>query len=152
MDPGSSEFFEDGRYKLRTEKRMCSLEEMVDYYENLVNAYPICSLEDGLAEDDWEGWQVMNGRLGDLIELIGDDLFVTNVAYIERGIREDSANAALIKLNHLDRNHRSGKDVSASGLGSVRVASQRRDRGQFYCRYDRGPEYRAPKDRRTRTR
>jgi enolase len=100
-DPASSEFFEDGRYNLRTEKRMCSSEEMVDYYENLVNAYPICSLEDGLAEDDWEGWQVLNGRLGDLIELIGDDLFVTNVAYIERGIRENSANAALIKLNQI---------------------------------------------------
>ena len=101
MDPASSEFFEDGRYNLRTEKRMCSSEEMVDYYGNLVDAYPICSLEDGLAEDDWEGWQLLNRRLGGLIELIGDDLFVTNVAYIERGIRENSANAALIKLNQI---------------------------------------------------
>ncbi|MGD8985034.1 MAG: phosphopyruvate hydratase, partial [Desulfobacteraceae bacterium] len=101
MDPASSEFFDDGRYNLRTEKRMCSSEEMVDYYGNLVDAYPICSLEDGLAEDDWEGWQVLNGRLGDLIELIGDDLFVTNVEYIERGIRENCANAALIKLNQI---------------------------------------------------
>ncbi len=80
---------------------MCSSEEMVEYFERLVKAYPICSLEDGLAEDDWEGWQVLNSRLGDLIELIGDDLFVTNVAYIERGIRESSANAALIKLNQI---------------------------------------------------
>jgi enolase len=101
MDPASSEFFEDGRYNLRTEKRMCSSEEMVEYYERLVSAYPICSLEDGLAEDDWEGWQVLNRRLGDLIELIGDDLFVTNVEYIARGIRENSANAALIKLNQI---------------------------------------------------
>jgi enolase len=101
MDPAASEFFEDSRYNLRTEKRTCSSEEMVDYYEKLVNAYPICSLEDGLAEDDWDGWQVLNRRLGDLIELIGDDLFVTNVEYIARGIQENSANAALIKLNQI---------------------------------------------------
>ena len=101
MDPASSEFFEDGRYNLRTEKRTCSSEEMVDYYEKLVNAYPICLLEDGLAEDDWGGWQILNNRLGDVIELVGDDLFVTNVEYIARGIREKSANAALIKLNQI---------------------------------------------------
>jgi enolase len=101
MDPASSEFFGDGRYNLRTEKRMCCSEEMVDYYEKLVNAYPICSLEDGLAEDDWEGWQILNSRLGDVIELVGDDLFVTNVEYIARGIRENCANAALIKLNQI---------------------------------------------------
>jgi enolase len=101
MDPAASEFFEDGRYNLRTEKRTCASEEMVDYYEKLVDAYPICSLEDGLAEDDWEGWKMLNHRIGDLIELIGDDLFVTNVAYIERGIRENCANAALIKLNQI---------------------------------------------------
>jgi len=101
MDPAASEFFENGRYNLRTEKRTCSSEEMVDYYEKLVNTYPICSLEDGLAEDDWEGWQILNRRIGDLIELIGDDLFVTNVEYIARGIRENCANAALIKLNQI---------------------------------------------------
>jgi enolase len=101
MDPASSEFFKDGRYNLRTENRTCSSEEMVDYYEKLVNAYPICSLEDGLAEDDWDGWQVLNQRLGGVIELVGDDLFVTNVKYIARGIRENSANSSLIKLNQI---------------------------------------------------
>jgi enolase len=101
MDPASSEFFEDGRYNLHTEKRTCSSEEMVDYYEKLVNAYPVCSLEDGLAEDDWDGWQVLNQRLGGVIELVGDDLFVTNVKYIARGIRENSANSSLIKLNQI---------------------------------------------------
>jgi enolase len=101
MDPAASEFFEDGAYNLRTENRTCSSEEMVDYYEKLAKAYPIISLEDGLAEDDWDGWQVLNSRLGDSIELIGDDLFVTNVEYIARGIRENSANAALIKLNQI---------------------------------------------------
>jgi len=70
-------------------------------YEKLINAYPICSLEDGLAEDDWEGWQILNRRLGNITELVGDDLFVTNVEYIARGIRENTANAALIKLNQI---------------------------------------------------
>jgi enolase len=101
MDPASSEFFEDGRYNLRTEKRTCSSMEMVDYYEKLVNAYPICLLEDGLAEGDWDGWRILNQRLGGVIELVGDDLFVTNVEYIARGIRENSANSALIKLNQI---------------------------------------------------
>jgi enolase len=101
LDPASSEFFEDGRYNLRTEKRTCSAEEMVDYLEKLVAAYPIVSIEDGLAEDDWDGWKVLNSRLGDSIELIGDDLFVTNIEYIERGIRENCANAVLIKLNQI---------------------------------------------------
>ncbi len=101
MDPASSEFFEEGRYNLRTEKRTCSSPEMVDYYERLVNAYPICLLEDGLAESDWDGWRILNQRLGGVIELVGDDLFVTNVEYIARGIRENSANSALIKLNQI---------------------------------------------------
>ncbi|MBW2057585.1 MAG: phosphopyruvate hydratase [Deltaproteobacteria bacterium] len=101
LDPASSEFFENGTYRLRTEKRTCTAGEMVDYYEKLVSTYPICLLEDGLAEDDWEGWQILNGRLGGVIELVGDDLFVTNVEYIARGIREKTANAALIKLNQI---------------------------------------------------
>jgi enolase len=101
LDPAASEFYEDGRYNLRTENRTCTSEEMVQYFEKLVDAYPICSIEDGLAEDDWDGWQILNQRLGRVIELIGDDLFVTNVAYIDRGIRENCANAALIKLNQI---------------------------------------------------
>jgi enolase len=101
LDPAASEFFEEGRYNLRTEKRTCSSEEMVDYFEKLIKAYPIISLEDGLAEDDWDGWKTLNRRLGDTIELVGDDLFVTNVEYIARGIEENCANAALIKLNQI---------------------------------------------------
>ncbi len=101
LDPAASEFFEDGRYNLRTENRTCSSEEMVDYYEKLAKAYPIISLEDGLAEDDWDGWKVLNDRLGDSVQLVGDDLLVTNVEYIARGIRENCANAALIKLNQI---------------------------------------------------
>ena len=101
LDPAASEFFEDGRYNLRTEKRSCSSLEMVDYLQKLIDTYPICSIEDGLAEDDWDGWQALNQRLGERIELIGDDLFVTNVEYIKRGIQEGSANAVLIKLNQI---------------------------------------------------
>ena len=101
MDPAASEFYEDGRYNLRTEKRTCTSEEMVDYFEKLMNTYPIVSIEDGLAEEDWEGWKILNSRLGDTIELVGDDLFVTNVEYIKRGIQEKSANAVLIKLNQI---------------------------------------------------
>jgi enolase len=101
LDPAASEFYEDGKYNLRTEKRTCNSEEMVDYFQKLIEAYPICSLEDGLAEDDWGGWQTLNQRLGDSVELIGDDLFVTNVEYIKRGIQEQSANSVLIKLNQI---------------------------------------------------
>jgi len=101
MDPAASEFYEDGRYNLRTEERTCTSEEMVDYFQKLVDIYPICSIEDALAEDDGGGWQVLNQRLGNSIELIGDDLFVTNVEYIKRGIQEQSANAVLIKLNQI---------------------------------------------------
>jgi len=101
LDPAASEFYEDGKYNLRTEKRTCSSEEMVDYFQKLIGAYPICSLEDGLAEDDWDGWKALNQRLGDSVELIGDDLFVTNVEYIKRGIQENCANSVLIKLNQI---------------------------------------------------
>ncbi|MDD4649336.1 MAG: phosphopyruvate hydratase, partial [Desulfoplanes sp.] len=86
---------------LRTEKRTVSAGEMVDYYEKLIKTYPVVLLEDGLAEDDWDGWKILNARLGGIIELVGDDLFVTNVERISRGIREDVANAALIKLNQI---------------------------------------------------
>ena len=101
IDPASSEFYEDAKYNLRTEKTKKTSEEMVAYYEKLVADYPIVLLEDGLAEDDWSGWPILNKALGGKIELVGDDLFVTNVKYIERGIRENLANAALIKLNQI---------------------------------------------------
>ncbi len=101
MDPASSGFFEDGKYLLRTENRKLSSAEMVDYYEKLVKDFPVVLLEDGMAEDDWEGWKLLNQRLGGIIELVGDDLFVTNVERIERGIKENAANAVLIKLNQI---------------------------------------------------
>jgi len=101
LDPASSGFFEEGLYHLRTENRKVSAEEMVAMYADWVARYPIAVLEDGLAEDDWAGWKKLNGRLGNMIELVGDDLFVTNVEHIARGIREGVANAVLIKLNQI---------------------------------------------------
>lgn len=101
IDPASSEFYESGKYRLRTENRSLSSAEMTDYYTELVDAYPICLLEDGLAEDDWDGWPVLNDSLGDRIELVGDDIFVTNVEYIAKGIELEAANSALIKLNQI---------------------------------------------------
>jgi len=101
LDPAASGFFEDGRYNLRTESRKVSSEEMVAVYADWAKRYPIAVLEDGLAEDDWAGWKILNRELGEKIELVGDDLFVTNVERIARGIREDVANAVLIKLNQI---------------------------------------------------
>jgi enolase len=101
MDPASSEFHRDGRYHLRRDGLELSSEEMAAYYSELVADYPICLLEDGLAEDDWTGWKALNRLLGQTIELVGDDLFCTNPLLIQRGIDEDVANAALIKLNQI---------------------------------------------------
>jgi enolase len=101
LDPASSGFFENGVYQLRTEGRSLGAQEMVSLYSDWVRKYPIAVLEDGLAEDDWDGWKILNHELGDKIELVGDDLFVTNVSRIARGIAEDAANAVLIKLNQI---------------------------------------------------
>ena len=101
LDPASSGFFEDGLYNLRTEDRKISSEEMVALYADWVKKYPIIVIEDGLAEDDWEGWKLLNKTLGDRVELVGDDLFVTNVQRIARGIEENTANGVLIKLNQI---------------------------------------------------
>ena len=101
LDPASSGFFEDGLYHLRTEGRKVGADEMVALYADWVAKYPIAVLEDGLAEDDWAGWKLLNRELGDKIELVGDDLFVTNVERIARGIEENVANAVLIKLNQI---------------------------------------------------
>lgn len=100
-DPAASEFFEAGRYRLRTENCELSSEEMITRYEVLIDRYPFVVLEDGLAQDDWAGWQQLNNRLGEKIELVGDDLFVTKVDRIVRGIEEQVANGVLIKLNQV---------------------------------------------------
>ena len=101
LDPASSGFYEDGLYNLRTEGRKVEAAEMVAMYADWVKKYPFVVLEDGLAEDDWDGWKLLNRELGGKIELVGDDLFVTNVERIQRGINENVANAVLIKLNQI---------------------------------------------------
>ena len=101
LDPASSGFYEDGLYHLRTEGRKVTAEEMVSLYAGWTREFPILVIEDGLAEDDWEGWKILNMALGGTIELVGDDLFVTNVERLARGIEEQVANAVLIKLNQI---------------------------------------------------
>ena len=101
IDGAVSSIYEDGVYHLRTENKKVKADEMVRMYEDWVRKYPILVLEDGLAEDDWDGWKLLNKTLGDKIELVGDDLFVTNVKRIARGIEEKAANAVLIKLNQI---------------------------------------------------
>jgi enolase len=101
MDPAMTELFEDGSYHLAREGRSLSGEEMVEYWVRLVGKYPIISIEDALDEDDWEHWQMLRARIGDRVQLVGDDLFVTNVERLKRGIKEGSANSILIKLNQI---------------------------------------------------
>ena len=101
LDTASSSFYEDEKYKLRTEKSDLNSEQMVERFVALTARYPIVSIEDGLAEDDWEGWQLLNKKLGDKMRLVGDDLFVTNVERLKRGIDEKAANAILIKVNQI---------------------------------------------------
>lgn len=101
LDPAASEFYKNGKYHLEAENVALSSAEMVNYYVKLVEKYPIISIEDGLAEDDWKGFQLMTDKLGSKIQIVGDDLFVTNVDRLQRGIKEKSANSILIKLNQI---------------------------------------------------
>jgi enolase len=101
LDPASTEFFRDGKYYPHLPDHAMTSSEMVALYEGLCNNYPIVSIEDGLAEDDWAGWVLLMQRLGKRVQLVGDDLFVTNVERLARGIKEDAANAILVKLNQI---------------------------------------------------
>jgi enolase len=101
LDPASSEFFSDGVYHLADEGRTLSSVEMVDYWEQLIGRYPIVLLEDGMAETDWAGWAQLTERIGDRVQLVGDDIFVTNTAILRRGIDAGIANSILIKLNQI---------------------------------------------------
>jgi enolase len=163
LDPASTEFYEaeTGVYNLAAENRKLSSEEMVAYYADLCDKYPIISVEDGLAEDDWEGWQKLTERLGERIQLVGDDLYVTNSKRLSRGIKEKSSNSILIKLNQIGTltetldtiamaqkagftavvSHRSGETedttiadvVVATGAGQIKTGSM--------CRTDRIAKY-----------
>ena len=109
LDVAASELYHEktGMYHFPGESRLTgkdvvrSTEEMIAYYEKLTDRFPVCSIEDGLAEDDWDGWQELTGRLGDKIQLVGDDLFVTNTKRLEAGIKLHAANAILVKVNQI---------------------------------------------------
>ena len=101
LDPAASEFYQDGKYLLKADNKSLSSEEMVDYYAGLVSKYPIISIEDGLAENDWEGWKILTKKIGNKIQLVGDDIFVTNPKILAEGIKQGIANAVLIKLNQI---------------------------------------------------
>jgi enolase len=101
LDPAASEFREKGGYLAERGKKPLSSEKMIDLYESLLKDFPIVSIEDGLAEDDWAGWKELTRRIGDLVQLVGDDLFVTNVKFLRRGIASGVANAILVKVNQI---------------------------------------------------
>jgi len=101
MDPAASEFYRDGKYHLEAENKALSSAEMVEFWGGLVRDFPIISIEDGLDQNDWEGWKLMNRELGGDIQIVGDDIFVTNTERLSRGIREGTANSILIKLNQI---------------------------------------------------
>ncbi|GAB4438267.1 MAG: phosphopyruvate hydratase [Chloroflexi bacterium OHK40] len=101
MDPAVTEIYEDGKYHLKREGRVLSTEEMVDYWADIAARYPLISLEDGVAEDDWEGWKLLKQKIGHKVQLVGDDFLVTNVSRLRRAIDENAANSILIKLNQI---------------------------------------------------
>ncbi|TMB49046.1 MAG: phosphopyruvate hydratase, partial [Chloroflexi bacterium] len=101
LDPATTELFSQDQYALAKEDRVLTTDQLVDFWADWVERYPIVSLEDGLAEDDWAGWRSLTARLGDRVQLVGDDLLVTNTQRLGRAIRERAANAILIKLNQI---------------------------------------------------
>ena len=101
IDAASSEYYKDGKYVLEHEGKTLTASEMVDFFEDWVNKYPIISIEDGMAEEDWEGWKLLTDRLGKKVQLVGDDLFVTNTQRLEEGIKKGVGNSILIKLNQI---------------------------------------------------
>jgi enolase len=163
LDPASSEFYRDGKYVLTREGRTLTSAEMVEFYVKWVAAYPIISIEDGMAEDDWAGWQLLHKKLGDRIQLVGDDLYVTNVARIKKGIELKASNSVLIKLNQIGTltetieaietargagwtaivSHRSGETEDttiadlAAGLGTGQIKSGAPCRSERTAKYNR---------------
>ncbi|RLC72768.1 MAG: phosphopyruvate hydratase [Chloroflexi bacterium] len=163
LDPAASEFYREGRYWLKKENLSLTSSEMVDYYAQLAAEYPLISIEDGLAEDDWEGWKLLNQRLGRKLQLVGDDLYVTNPERISRGISERASNSVLIKPNQIGTltetrraialareagwttviSHRSGEteDTSISdlavGFGTGQIKSGAPCRSERVAKYNR---------------
>lgn len=124
LDPAASEFFTEGWYQFEGTRK--TSKEMIDYYQKLVGKYPIVSIEDGLAEDDWAGWKELTKALGEKIQLVGDDIFVTNPEIFKRGIQEGIANSILIKLNQIGTISETLKTISmAKKAGYTTVISHR---------------------------
>jgi enolase len=116
LDPATSEIYEDGSYVLRHEGRSLSPAEMADYWADIAGRYPVASLEDGMDEEDWEGWRVLTERIGDRVQLVGDDLFVTNTERLRRGIESGVANSILVKVNQIG--------TLTEALDAVRMAQE----------------------------
>ena len=152
LDPAATELYENGKYKLAKEGRELSSDEMVDFWAGWIDKYPIISLEDGLAEDDWDGWRQLRARVGDRVQLVGDDLLVTNTDRLARGIKERAANSILVKVNQIGTLteiagcHRNGQ---ARRLDGGHFAPFRRNRRHHYRRHRRGDGGRSDQDRRT---
>ncbi|BDG61579.1 phosphopyruvate hydratase [Caldinitratiruptor microaerophilus] len=126
LDPAATELYRDGRYHLRGENRSLSPEAMVAFWEDWVRQYPIVSIEDGMAEDDWEGWRLLTDRLGGKIQLVGDDLFVTNVERLRTGIERQVANSILIKVNQIGTLTETLAAIeTAQGAGYTAIVSHR---------------------------
>jgi enolase len=163
LDPATSELYEDGKYVLASENRSLTSGEMVDLWEQWARDYPIVSIEDGLAEDDWEGWTLLRQRIGDSVQLVGDDLLVTNLERLERAIESRAANAILVKVNQIGTlteaigatnralsagwgavmSHRSGETEDttiadlAVGLGTGQIKTGAPARGERTAKYNR---------------
>ena len=163
LDPATSELYRDGRYELRGEDRTLDRFQMVELWEEWCDRYPIVSIEDGMAEDDWEGWHLLTERLGDRVQLVGDDIFVTNVERVRLGVERGAANALLVKLNQIGTvtetldavafarehryasviSHRSGETVDTSiadlsvGVNAGQIKSGAPSRGERVAKYNR---------------
>ena len=147
LDAASSEFHRDGRYELAGEGRTLDADGMVRFYEDLCARYPILSIEDGMAEDDWDGWQALTAALGAKVQLVGDDLFVTNPRILAEGIERGVANALLVKVNQIgtlsetleavELAHRAGyRCVMSHRSGETEDSDHRRPRGRHQLRPD----------------
>ncbi|MFA7253230.1 MAG: phosphopyruvate hydratase [Patescibacteria group bacterium] len=162
IDGAATELYKNGKYDLKTENRQLTSSEMVDFYADWLSKYPIISIEDGLAEDDWEGYQLMTEKLGDKVQIVGDDLFVTNVSRLKEGIERKAANSILIKLNQIGTvsetidsikmakkagftavvSHRSGETEDATiadfvvGLGTGQIKTGSLCRSERVCKYN----------------
>lgn len=162
IDAAASEIYKDGKYHLETEKKVLTSAEMVDFYAEWVKKYPIVSIEDGLHEDDWEGYKLMTKKIGNKVQIVGDDLFVTNITRLKRGIDEKAGNSILIKLNQIGTvsetidsvqmahkagmtaviSHRSGETEDATishvvaGLSTGQIKTGSLCRGERTCKYN----------------